>query len=292
MNNNRKVMRTTCFFSAFRMCKKIVSTIANLANNNQAITKDIIVRTVENIKTLPSPPKVYLQLNAILKERNSDSDKIANIIQRDPALTAKVLQFSNKTFPSNGKPILNISDAITKMGIDTLCCIVMTAELFSYQPEIKGFSIQEEQLHCLATAKLAGSLVKPVLKQDAMIAGLLHDIGKLVLFEINEKSTALFFKHQKVNENNVALENKIFAVDHCHVGGYLLHTWGFSYHIIEAIILHHRPEKLLKKDFGIAQAVYLANVLMAKQTPNTEFINHYKLTDSLNELTKRAEKLI
>ncbi len=273
-------------------CEKIISTIANLANNNQAITKDIIVRTVENIKTLPSPPKVYLQLNAILKERNTDSQKIAEIIQQDPALTAKVLQFSNNTFANTGKPLMNINDAITKMGIDTLCCIVMTAELFSYQPEIAGFSILEEQLHCLATAKLASSLVKPELKQDAMIAGLLHDIGKLVLFEINEKSTALFFKHQKEKDNNVALEHKIFAIDHCHVGGYLLHTWGFSYHIIEAIILHHRPEKLLKKDFGIAQAVYLANVLMAKQTPNTEFINHYKLTDSLGEITKRAEKLI
>ena len=138
-------------------CRVIVSTITQLTNNNQAITKDIIVKTIANIKVLPSPPKVYMQLNAILKERNSDSHKIAEIIQQDPALTAKVLQFSNNTFATNGKPMMNISDAITKMGIDTLCCIVMTAELFAYNPKIKDFSILDEQLHCLATAKLAAS---------------------------------------------------------------------------------------------------------------------------------------
>jgi putative nucleotidyltransferase with HDIG domain len=272
-------------------CKTIIKTIAQLANNNQAITKDIIVKTVANIKTLPSPPKVYLQLNAILKARNTDSDKIAQIIQQDPALTAKVLQFSNNTFASPDKPMMSIREAITKMGIDTLCCIVMTAELFSYNPKIKEFSILDEQLHCLATAKLAGSLVKPELKQDAMIAGLLHDIGKVVLFEINRKSTEVFFKHRANHGDNLSLENKVFGSDHCHVGGYLLHMWGFSYQIIAAVILHHRPEKLLQKDFGVTQAVYLANVLIEKQKPQAEFISHYKLASVLDELTRRAEKL-
>ena len=189
-------------------CHVIVSTITQLSNNNQAITKDIIVKTIANIKILPSPPKVYMQLNAILKERNTDSHKIAQIIQQDP-----------------------------------------------------------------------------------MIAGLLHDIGKVVLFEVNEKSTALFFTHRINNDDNLALENKIFATDHCHVGGYLLHMWGFSYDIIEAIVLHHSPEKLRQKSFGIAQAVYLANVLINKQTPEAEFINHYKLTGVIDALTQRAEKL-
>lgn len=273
-------------------CKTIISTIANLANNNKAITKDIIVKTVANIKTLPSPPKVYMQLNAILKESSTGSQKIAQIIQQDPALTAKVLQFSNNTFAQGIKPMMNISDAITKMGIDTLCCIVMTAELFSYAPKIKGFSVQNEQLHCLATAKMAASMVKPELKQDTMIAGLLHDIGKVVLFEISEKSTATFFMHRISHENNIDLENKIFSSDHCHVGGYLLHMWGFSYNIIEAIILHHRPEKLLQKTFGVAQAVYLANVLVNQQTPDEAFISHYKLAGVIDALTQRAKKLI
>ncbi|SEK33242.1 HD-like signal output (HDOD) domain, no enzymatic activity [Colwellia chukchiensis] len=269
----------------------IIETISQLASNHQAITKDVIVNTIANIKVLPSPPKVYMQLNEVLKAANTDSHKIADIIQQDPALTAKVLQFSNNTFATRGKPMLSISDAITKMGIETLCCIVMTAELFAYQPKIKGFSIVNAQMHALATAKLAASLVSPALKQDTMIAGLLHDIGKVVLYELNEKSTALFFKHQQQTDNKLALENKIFASDHCHVGGYLLHTWGFSYDIIAATILHHSPEKLLAKSFGIAQAVYLANTLLHQQAPEANFIKHYNLSASLPKLTQRATKM-
>jgi hypothetical protein len=68
--------------------------------------------------------------------------------------------------------------------------------------------------------------------------------------------------------------------------------WGFSYQIIEATILHHRPEKLLHKTFGVAQAVYLANVLVHQQTPDEAFISHYKLASVIDALTLRAKKLI
>jgi putative nucleotidyltransferase with HDIG domain len=272
--------------------QEIIATLGPLAKSHQAITKDVIIKAIANVKTLPSPPKVYMQLNAILKQHNTDSQKIAQIIQQDPALTAKVLQFTNNMFANANKPLMNIGDAITKMGLDTLCCIVMTAELFSYNPKIKDFSIVNEQLHSLATAKLAASMVKPALKQDAMIAGLLHDIGKVVLFEVDEKSTALYFKHLVKDANNHSLENKVFGSDHSHVGAYLLHTWGFSYDIIEALALHHRPSKLLKASFGIAQAVYLANALLHKQQPAQEFIDHYKLSGVLEALKTRAAKLM
>lgn len=269
----------------------IHQTISNIGDNNKAITKDHIIKAVAKVKTLPSPPKVYLQLNAILEENNTDSEKISEIISQDPALAAKVLQFSNSSFVNQGKPINNISEAITRMGLETLCCIVMTAELFSYEPDIPDFSLIKEQLHCLSTARLAASMVKDELKRDTLLAGLLHDIGKVVLFEMDANLTKKFFKYRVKNADNMALENKVFGTDHNHVGGYLLHMWCFSYHLIEAVIMHHRPEKLLKKSFGIAQAVYLANMLLRDQQPDQKFIEHFKLESVLASLEKRAAKL-
>jgi len=271
--------------------KNIVNTITSLAENQKAITKESIIKAVARVKTLPSPPRVYMQLNAVLKENNTDSKKISDIISQDPALAAKVLQFSNNTFMSKGKALTSISDAITKMGLDALCCIVMTAELFSYEPDIKGFSLLDQQLHCLATAKLAASMVKPELKQTAMLAGLLHDIGKLVLFEMNPKLTSLYLKNCKPATNNIALENKVFKTNHCQIGAYLLHVWSFPYSVIEAIILHHSPDKLLGKSFGIAQAVYLADTLLRQLEPCTKFIEHYKMQGILETLQQRATRL-
>jgi len=264
---------------------------ASSAAMTQAITKTVIVKAVAGVKTLPSPPKVYLQLNALLQEKNTDSQKFANIITQDPALAAKVLQFSNSSFLVNGKALTNITDAITKMGLDTLCCIVMTSELFSYKPDIENYSIVNEQLHSLAVARLAASLVKAELKQEAMLAGLLHDLGKIVLFEINPKLTQTFFKHKEKAKDNIALEQKVFSTDHCHISGYLLHTWNFSASLIEAVVLHHSPEKLLRKSFGIAQATYVADQLIHGQDLDESFVEHFKLAPLLEKLTARAAKL-
>jgi HD-like signal output (HDOD) protein len=134
-------------------------------------------------------------------------------------------------------------------------------------------------------------MVKAELKRDALLAGLLHDIGKVVLFEMDAKLTHKYFQYRVKNTDNNVLENKVFGTDHNHVGGYLLHMWSFSYHLIEAVVMHHRPEKLLKKSFGIAQAVYLADVLLRDQQPEPEFIKHFKLENVLDALEKRAAKL-
>jgi HD-like signal output (HDOD) protein len=270
---------------------QIHQSISAIGEDNRAITKEHIVKAVSKVKTLPSPPKVYLQLNAILAESNTDSEKISEIISQDPALAAKVLQFSNSSFMNQGKPINSITEAITRMGIETLCCIVMTAELFSYEPDIPEFSLIKEQLHCLSTAKLAASLVKPELKREALLAGLLHDIGKLVLFEIDPALTKDYFKYKTNSCDNISLEQKIFGTDHCHISGYLLHMWSFSYQLIAAVVNHHKPEQLLKNSFGIAQAVYLADTLIREQIPCPNFIQHFKLDSVMEALEKRASKL-
>jgi putative nucleotidyltransferase with HDIG domain len=269
----------------------IHKTISAVADNNNAITKDHIIKAIAKVKALPSPPKVYLQLNAVIEDSNTDSEKISEIISQDPALVAKVLQFSNSSLMNQGKPINNITEAITRMGLETLCCIVMTAELFSYEPDIPAFSLIQEQLHCLSTARLAASMVKAELKRDTLLAGLLHDIGKVVLFEMDAKLTNTYFQYRVKDSNNNALENKVFGTDHSHVGGYLLHMWSFSYEIIEAVVMHHHPEKLLKKSFGIAQAVYLADILLREQEPEPKFIEHFKLENVLDALEKRAIKM-
>ncbi|NMP31962.1 HDOD domain-containing protein [Thalassotalea sp. M1531] len=269
----------------------LVELLESIIPNNHAITKKVIVKAVNEVKALPSPPKVYMQLNALLKQESTDSEKIAEIISRDPALVAKVLQFVNSSAMSKGKALSSITDAITKMGVDTLCCIVMTAELFAYEPNIPDFSIEKEQMHSLGTARLAASIVKPELKQNALLAGLLHDIGKLVLFEINAEQTKKFIQNRFNSSDNILLEQKIFATDHAHLGGYLLHMWGFPYPIIEAVVLHHQPEKLIKKPFGVAHAIYIADALIRERDLSPAFIDKFKLESVLEKLQARADKL-
>lgn len=271
---------------------KLVNDIEQLATNKKSVAKASIVKMVSSVKTLPSPPKVFLQLNAILQNQNTDSEKIAQIVTQDPALAAKVLQFSNNTFMQNGKPLTNIADAITKMGVETLCCIVMTAELFSQNIEINNFSVANEQLHALAVARFAATLVAPELKNEALLAGLLHGIGKLVLYQVDDSQTQSFLRASRGRSDIIELEQQHFKADHCQIGAYLLHSWSFSNHTIESTLLHKIPSKLLKANLGVAQVVYIANTLINQQKLQPAFIEHYKLAEHIDNLTNKAARFI
>ena len=125
---------------------------------------------------------------------------------------------------------------------------------------------------------------------QALLAGLLHDIGKLILFEIDKELTLKYFDNQARTTSDVELEKRIFSTDHSQIGGYLLHVWSFPYHIIDAVLLHHNPNKLLKQRFGIAQAVYLANALLKEQEPSLAFVKHYQLEEKLDKLKLKAQR--
>lgn len=273
---------------------ELVDVLESFSRSHNAITKKEIINAVAQVKTLPSPPKVYLQLNELLKKNNADAVRIAEVVMQDPALVAKVLQFANSPAiaKAGSKPIQSIPEAITKMGVETLSCIVMTAEMFSHRPDTSYIDIKKEQHHSFAVARFAASLVKPELRLNTLLAGLLHDIGKLVLFEINEKLTTKFFQLKQPHIDPILLEHKIFGTDHSQIGGYLLHKWNLPYKVIEGVVLHHSPKKLLGKQFGVAQAVYLANQLLLQAPIDKEFLLHFKLESSLEKLEQKAEKLL
>ncbi|WP_448568971.1 HDOD domain-containing protein [Thalassotalea ganghwensis] len=270
---------------------EIVDKLLAIAENQKKITREIIVKSVAEVKNLPSPPKIYLQLNALLNKDTTDAKKIAGIIAQDPALSAKVLQISNGSTINKGKPLTCIAEAVAKMGLELLSCVVMTAELFSYQPNIPQYSIIGEQLHSLATAKLAASMVKPELRQITLLASLLHDIGKVVLYEMDEQLTQTYFNHRSNSSDNLALERQVFGTDHCQVGGYLLHCWNFPYEVISLILYHHTPKQLLTSDFGSSQALYLANCLLNEREPHQQFLKHFNLLPYLEKFAGQAKQL-
>lgn len=267
----------------------VVNNVLDLIAQKKKVANQHIVKMVAKVKTLPSPPKVFLQLNMLLQQRNVDSDRIAQIITQDPALAAKVLQYANNTFVPNGKPLTDITDAITKIGVEALTCIVMTAELFSQDIHISNFSIINEQIHALAVARFAATLVSTELKHMAMLSGLLHSIGKLVLYQTDERKCQQFLLESSGIKDVTELEQKYFSATHCQVGAYLLHSWNFSKPIIEAVLIHKQPKQLLQRSFGINQAVYLANTLLNEMKVEQSFVEHFKLEESLDKLSNKVQ---
>jgi HD-like signal output (HDOD) protein len=269
---------------------EIKKTVERINIIQQALPNQKIKEIVGKIKVLPSAPKTFFRIKQLF-DADVDMNFIANVIGEDPALTAKILQISNSSFFMLNTKVQRIEDAITRLGADVVYCVVAIAEIYSNTIKITGYSIEKEQQHSMSTALLGASLAPPEAREETMLVGLLHDIGMYILFMLAPDSVETYLQKRIKSEDNTALEHELFGADHTQLAGYLLHLWNFPYHLIDSILLHHQPLKLMEHKFGAAAAIYVANLLMSKQPLNEDFVAHFQLADKLPGWEKQAEKL-
>lgn len=249
-----------------------------------------IKEIVGKIKALPSAPNLFFRIKKLFDD-DADMELVAKVISEDPALSAKILQISNSSFFMLNTKIQKVEDAITRLGADVVSCVVAIAEIYSNTIKIPGYAIEKEQQHSMCTALLGVTLVSPEDREETMLVGLLHDIGMYVLFLLAPDSVDTYLQKRIKSEDNTLLERELFGVDHTQLAGYLLHLWNFPYHLIESIMLHHQPLKLMEYKFGAAAAIYVASLLLSKKPINEDFVKHFQLLEKLPDWEKRAEKL-
>lgn len=268
--------------------RNILDRICQIRN---ALPNDEIKSVVGHIKSLPTPPKIFMRIKALLKEEDSEMRSVAALIEEDPSLTAKILQISNSSFFVHGNPATTLEAAITRLGIDVVCSIVLLAESFSQIDENCGFSVEQEQMNSLATARLASSLVPQDKKDETLLGGLLHDIGKMMLYKLSPDSMQDYCHKRTSGAANLELEKKLFGADHTQLAGYLLHLWNFPYSLIDDVASHHSPERLLSDSFTPGAAIYVADQLISGSEVDEKFIEHFDLKDKIVKWRDRARNL-
>ena len=175
---------------------------------------------------LPSRPGVHAQITAILADPGWEPDQIALTIESDIAITAKVLQLANSAFFGIGRTVTSVREAVVYLGVETIKSLTLMAEAFGkLAPEdLEGFSIEQFQRHAMLVARVAGAILPPGRsQQEAVTAGLLHDIGKLVLIaddpqQWNELNDLAVERHIPLHE----VEEEVQGVTHAATGAYLL----------------------------------------------------------------------
>ena len=164
-----------------------------------------LVRLVGQIRSLPSMPSLCVDLISALQEDQPCPHRIAQIMSQDVAMCAKMLQLVNSAVFGLTRRISNLEEAILYLGLETIKALVLSLQIFSvFEPsEEGGFSLDELWLHSWDTGKLASSIahaqnMEPPLTDNAFIAGLLHDVGKLVLVSgvPNQFKQALALQHE------------------------------------------------------------------------------------------------
>jgi len=222
---------------------------------------------VGRVCKLPAMPQVYARLQSLLASDATSVHDVAELIASDAAITAKVLQLVNSAFFRLARRITNIEQAVNHLGFGAIRNLVISAEIFSRWPSRDTrcvLNIDKLQSHVHQVAAVAHSLAAGTPRaDDALLAGLLHDIGYWVL--ANECSDNLVEAVSVAVANKIPLheaETQVIGASHAQIGAYLLGIWGLPYPVIEAVAHHHTPESIPQSELDALGAVTLAHALV------------------------------
>ncbi len=205
---------------------------------------------VSGVRNLVSLPDTGLKVSEMLADESASAKDVAFIIERDPALTAAVLRMANSAMISQGNEVDSVSRAIARLGSE------QTAELamgISVARSFSGLSSDRmtverfwrHSVYCAGASRLLAYLLKLPDRDTAFSAGLLHDIGELVIFSCMPEAAAEIMdiaeRDNYPAENKCAIERQVLGYDHTDVGQALAEHWNLPQNICLCIGNHHEP---------------------------------------------------
>ena len=245
--------------------EELVEAISRTLELRSCLEGEALRALVGRIDSLPAIPDVYERIMVEMSLDEPDLGHVARILESDPGLSANILKLVNSSFFGFSREIISIGQAVNLLGLDILRSFVLTSHLFS-RFQSRKFSLAMLQGHCLRTARLAQRIAESEnLDQDmadaSLVAGLLHDVGKIVLVGTLPEDYAGVLEMVRGENRGVAeAEEAVFGASHAKVGAYVMGLWGLPGAVIEAIALHHEPAEPGER-FTPLSAVRIANIL-------------------------------
>ncbi|MGA2175946.1 MAG: response regulator [Verrucomicrobiota bacterium] len=248
---------------------ELVSIIERSLALDAWLSNDKLRSFVPRLGKLPGLPATYFEVLKRAESPHSSVESIAEVIARDPALTARLLQMVNSPACGLTEIITSPAEAVSMLGLETVKSLVLCLQLFAYSAPAQGASLSLDQLwrHSFRVAKLASKIVlrciaSERMASDAYTAGLLHNIGQIVLAtNLSREYSAVVeaARNRQCPLQEAELEQ--LGVTSNQVGAYLLGLWGMPLPLVEATALHHAPASALSIEFSMVTVVHVANVL-------------------------------
>lgn len=221
------------------------------------------------LERLPSLPSIYRTLMSEFESPDSSLKEVGRIVEQDIGMSAKVLQLVNSSFFGVPRHISSPRQAVAALGMDTVKALALAVCVFTPFDDAAAKDLAIEPLweHSMAVGAFAKQIsttehADPKTIDHAFIAGLLHDVGKLVLASAlpDDYIDAMAQAEQK-GINLADAERDVIGATHAQLGAYLLGLWGFSDQVLQAVACHHDLAQSAADGFGPVVAVHVANVL-------------------------------
>jgi len=229
---------------------------------------------LEKLHDIPTLPLVAVRVNELINDPTSSSSDIAKVLKKDQVLTAKILRLVNSTYYAIPGGVTDVQRALAFLGFNTLAQLILGLSVFNIFQKLAGEELTMLSFwkHALGTAICTESLAKQLNYQkpeEAFTCGLLHDIGKLVLHEIDPKRLFRTYEAAKKRKTSfVKIEREGSLPSHAYLGEMIAAKWGLPQIIRLSIRYHHHDvsnmSSILDSEKPIIQMVNLANAICVK----------------------------
>jgi HD-like signal output (HDOD) protein len=263
-----------CSLDDLKDCLKRVTQVKNRLTNNR------LTELAGSLKNLPSVPELYLEIADALQSPTASAQRIAEIASKDPAISAKLLQLSNSAFFGFSRKVFTVEEAVQLLGVSVIQSLAMAVPIFSSYNKGKcpNFHIDHVWEHSIETAVIgrrisSHDLDDSFMGDQAFCAGVLHDVGKIILADgMPEAYAAALKEAQETRTPLHEVERKHFQTTHAELGAYLLALWGLPIPLVEAVACHHHPRRCGNEGICLAGVVHMANTLVHSKPAHPELV--------------------
>ena len=219
-------------------------------------------RRIEQVGELPTLPHVVQKLASMIGRPNVSAEEIGALIEKDQVLSAKVLRLANSPFYGFPSRIASVAHAVVVLGLSVVKGLTLCASALDMMKNAGMNELWRHSLGVAITAHILGTQAEMKNPEEAFVAGLLHDIGKVVLYvkwpDVGQQITTAT---RKKSRSLMESEQELFDVTHADVGGWLATAWHLPTSLREPILHHHTPSAAQDATLQTA-IVHVADVLV------------------------------
>lgn len=218
-------------------------------------------KRVQLLKNLPTLPGMIDKISRAVESKRFSAADIGKLISRDQVLTAKVLKLANSAFFGFSRKVGSLTQALVLLGFDVVKGLILTSSVFDLMKN-KGEDLWRHSMGVASAAAIIATEVGMPDAEEASLAGLLHDLGKVVIRVHMPNDSASI--NELVEVEGLALreaEREVLGFNHTQVGQWLAESWKLPEQLSEPIRWHHKPEGSRAAP-QMTAAVHLADCLV------------------------------
>jgi HD-like signal output (HDOD) protein len=256
-----------------------------------------IIKIANGAKSLPSLPELYLLIEEELAKPDPSIKKIDDIISKDIVMTARILQIVNSAFFGLPQKIINPFEAVNFLGIEIIKALVLMVHFFSTEEsnqEVKknisnlwdyGINIAQVCKKIAVAENFEHKIIDAV-----FIGGMLHDVGKLVMWQIDDYFNKVNAVIEQTGKTVSEAEYFLFNASHSEVGAYLLGVWGLPEILVKLIYYHHSPSKCPDKKLFPLAIIHTATHIVEGEPLDENYLRDQMINANINKWLKLYPK--